>query len=265
MNNIYECVVGKSNDEDITIDVLKYPNLLVVGTTGSGKSVFIESLIASLLNKYDKKELNLALIDIKLVEFSIFKNSKYLYEDALKGSIGLANDENEALFLINSLFHEAELRKKMFKTNNVKDFEEFNKNVKKREDLLTYHKLPLILLVVDEFVDLNYLNNKNKISTKLEELLTIIEGTGIVAIVSSQSPKKDIFSKSFMDLFHIHVCFRLVTSRDSNLLLGNNDAIKLMGEGDGIIYNKKTNVKSHFQSSYISWDDLKEIIIRRNY
>ncbi|MCQ2814840.1 MAG: DUF87 domain-containing protein [Bacilli bacterium] len=264
MKNKYEYVVGESNGSNVSIDILKYPSFLVTGSTGSGKSVFIDSLLAKLLNKNNNELLNLAFIDTKQVEFCIFKNSKYLYKDLNKGCSGIANNKQDALALIDSLVNEAKLRKEMFETYKVQNFDEFNRQAGKALDLLSNHKMPLILLIVDDYADLHYNDNENNISKKMEELSSIYKDTGIVVIVSSQRPNKNIFNKSLIDSFSTHICFALTLNSDSKFVLGNNDATKLNGVGKGIIYNRKTNTQIPFQSPYISKNELKAIIIRRN-
>lgn len=232
-----EIVMGIDyNGDVVTTDIAKMPHLLVAGTTGSGKSVFLHVLINNFIKTY--RDIDLYLFDPKYVEFESYKNNtnNYLY-------ICVQNTYQET---INKLKFIAEMMENRFEVlakrgyRNVQDYNANNKD-----------KYKYILCIIDEFADLASDKNDKKI---FESLICSIaaksRAAGIHLVIATQRPSIDVVTGLIKANFPTRVCFKVSTSVDSRVVLDQCGAENLMPGGDGIvIYNSRI---TRFQAAYIN-------------
>lgn len=226
-------------------DLVELENIIVAGTTGSGKSTFNHTLICSLITKYAPKELKLFLADPKRVELLSYKDLPHL--------IGVVHiDCEDILCSLESLVLERTKREKLFKEINVKNFNEHNsKSVK--------DKLPYIVIVIDTFSDL-MAYDAPRFENCMQNLLSDSARYGIHAVICDSRPSKDVFSKVLMNLFPTKIAFNTASQIDSRVILGQVGAEKLLGRGDMLFLPKGTLKPIRIQAQYISEDEINKSI-----
>lgn len=254
--------VGKDIEGKIIVgNIAKMPHLLVAGTTGSGKSVFTNSIILSVLYHASPSEVKMILIDPKKVEFNIYNRIPHLLipvvTEPLKaaGALGWAVNEMNKRYL-------------QFEANNVKNLEEFNEMIKedhsKPEDmrdpvLAKINPMPQILIVIDEFADL-MMAAGSEVEDSVVRLGQLARAAGIHMIIATQSPRKDVITGLIKSNIPSRVSLSVASNIDSRVILDQGGADKLLGNGD-LLY-KPVGVKTplRIQSGYASTKEIKEVV-----
>lgn len=254
--------VGKDIEGHIVIgDIAKMPHMLVAGTTGSGKSVFTNSIILSILYHATPDEVKLILIDPKKVEFPIYNQIPHLLipvvTEPLKaaGALGWAVNEMNKRYL-------------MFEANNVKNLQEFNDMVleehRKPEEQQDEMKmkldlLPQIVIVVDEFADL-MMAAKSEVEDSVLRLAQLARAAGIHMIIATQSPRADVLTGLIKSNIPSRVSLSVSSNVDSRVILDESGADKLLGNGD-LLY-KPVGVKKpiRVQSGYASTPEIRAVV-----
>lgn len=227
----------------ILYDLVKMPHLLVAGQTGSGKSVFLHSVILSLIMQYEKEELNLILIDPKKVEFEFYRGVPCVRE--------VVTSSERASEKINNLCDEMDSRYKMFAELSVRDINSFNE----KSDV----KLPRIVLIVEELADLA-ISSKDDVIKSIQRLLYKARACGIHVIVSTQRPDSDFVSGKLKSNFQCRAVFSMASKWDSKVALSRLGAEKLKGNGDGIFRTNNGQSNVRFQAPYVSEKEIKDIV-----
>ena len=226
--------VGKDIEGNIVIgDIAKMPHLLVAGTTGSGKSVFTNSIILSILYHASPDEVKLILIDPKKVEFPIYNNIPHLLipvvTEPLKAAGALGWALNETIKRYNRL-----------EANHVKSLKEYNtliKNERKKpegernEELAKLDILPQIVIVIDEFADL-MMAAKSEVEDTVCRIAQIARAAGIHMIIATQSPRKDVITGLIKSNIPSRVALSVSSIMDSRVIFDYGGAEKLLGNGD---------------------------------
>ena len=246
--------VGKDIEGNIIIgDIAKMPHMLVAGTTGSGKSVFTNSIILSILYHASPDEVKLILIDPKKVEFPIYNKIPHLLipvvTEPLKaaGALGWAVNEMNKRYL-------------MFEANNVKNLQEFNDMVLEERNKPAEEQdevrakidlLPQIVIVVDEFADL---------MISVLRLAQLARAAGIHMIIATQSPRADVLTGLIKSNIPSRVSLSVSSNVDSRVILDESGAEKLLGNGD-LLY-KPVGVKKpiRMQSGYAATSEIREVV-----
>lgn len=254
--------VGKDIEGNIIIgDIAKMPHMLVAGTTGSGKSVFTNSIILSILYHASPDEVKLILIDPKKVEFPIYNKIPHLLipvvTEPLKaaGALGWAVNEMNKRYL-------------MFEANNVKNLQEFNDMVleernKPAEEQDEVHAkidlLPQIVIVVDEFADL-MMAARSEVEDSVLRLAQLARAAGIHMIIATQSPRADVLTGLIKSNIPSRVSLSVSSNVDSRVILDESGAEKLLGNGD-LLY-KPVGVKKpiRMQSGYAATSEIREVV-----
>ena len=224
MKKDIKVLIGKAVDtkKEIIIDFFNESHLLVGGCTGSGKSNFLLSVIASLTKRFTPKELRLVLADPKRVEFSRFRDSQYLDRPVIMTT-------KEALDAVEYLEAEMESRYEDLQREEVMNIVEYNK--KKRK------KMAYIFFIADEISDF-MVDNKDKANKKITEhmikLAQMARPTGIHMLLSTSSPCGKVISGLLRSNLPIRLAFKTSTKKDSIFLLERTGAEKLFGNGDGL-------------------------------
>ena len=254
--------VGKDIEGNIIIgDIAKMPHMLVAGTTGSGKSVFTNSIILSILYHASPDEVKLILIDPKKVEFPIYNKIPHLLipvvTEPLKaaGALGWAVNEMNKRYL-------------MFEANNVKNLQEFNdmvleersKPVEEQDEVRAkIDLLPQIVIVVDEFADL-MMAARSEVEDSVLRLAQLARAAGIHMIIATQSPRADVLTGLIKSNIPSRVSLSVSSNVDSRVILDESGAEKLLGNGD-LLY-KPVGVKKpiRMQSGYAATAEIREVV-----
>ena len=254
--------VGKDIEGNIIIgDIAKMPHMLVAGTTGSGKSVFTNSIILSILYHASPDEVKLILIDPKKVEFPIYNKIPHLLipvvTEPLKaaGALGWAVNEMNKRYL-------------MFEANNVKNLQEFNDMVLEERNKPAEEQdevrakidlLPQIVIVVDEFADL-MMAARSEVEDSVLRLAQLARAAGIHMIIATQSPRADVLTGLIKSNIPSRVSLSVSSNVDSRVILDESGAEKLLGNGD-LLY-KPVGIKKpiRMQSGYAATSEIREVV-----
>lgn len=244
-NNNININIGKDTKNNIiNINIEKLPHLLIGGTTGSGKSVFINTLVTSLIYNYTSEKIKLFLVDPKRTELKAFENIPHLYFDI----INTIKDVNLLLdFLINEMYR----RYIILEQNNCKNIQEYNvKNNK---------KLPFYICIIDELADL-MLQDKKNIETKICKIAQLSRACGIHLIVATQRPSTDTITGLIKSNFPSRLCFKVSSIYDSRTILDTKGGEKLQGNGEAIFKNVNSVNYIKIQTPFISNEELAKIL-----
>lgn len=230
-------------------DITEFPHMLVAGTTGSGKSVYNNSIILSLLMRNRPEDLKFVMVDPKQVEFM-------MYEDIPHLLCPIITDPKEAKVAVEKLTEEMERRNGIIRKAGVKKLSEYNKFAKEKG----YETLPYIVLVVDEFADL-MMNCKG-----IDELIARLAGksrsAGIHMIICTQRPSVDVISGVIKANIPVRVALSVSSPTDSITILGEGGAENLAGYGDMLVTCGQVIRNSNFraQGCLVDNDEIRDIV-----
>jgi S-DNA-T family DNA segregation ATPase FtsK/SpoIIIE len=209
-------IVGKP----FITDLKKLPHLLIAGTTGSGKSVGINSMILSLLYKNSPDQLKLLMIDPKMLEFSIYNDIPHLLTPVI-------TKPKEAIAALNNMVYEMERRYQLMSETRTKNIENFNEKAKieKREPL------PYIVVIIDELADLMMTSGKD-VEYSIARLAQMARASGIHLIVATQRPSVDVVTGLIKANLPSRISYKVGQKIDSKIILDGMGAESLLGRGD---------------------------------
>lgn len=233
-------VLGKTHDgKDLLADLSIMPHLLIAGTTGSGKSVMLHSILNSLLTS--DTNIKLALIDPKKVELTPYQYVKQLLYPII-------TEPNDALAVLSDLVEEMEHRFRLMARARYNDIAKYN--VKKKKNL------PYIVLVIDEFSDLMH-SSKKEFQKKLCMLAQKSRACGIHIIIATQRPSVDVVTGLIKANFPARISCRVSSSADSRVILGSGGAEKLLGKGDSLVSSIGLDMV-RFQGAFLSEEEVAQ-------
>ena len=222
-------------------DLSKMPHLLVAGTTGSGKSVGLNSFILSLINKKTPQELQLILIDPKRIEFSMYNNQKYMMRPVI-------TDMNIASICLSQLCTEMNNRYELFEKEMVRNIEEYKTKGK---------HLPYIVCVIDEFADLIMFDKS--VEKQIQILAQKSRASGIHLIIATQRPSVDILTGSIKANLPNRISYKVASPTDSLTILNTTGAENLLGRGDSLFLESNGNL-TRILGAYVSNEDIINIL-----
>lgn len=239
-NTKYELPIalGKTiSNEPYVTDLAKMPHLLMAGATGTGKSVGLNAVIASLLYKKHPSELKFVMVDPKKVELSLYSKIERHYLAKLPDSEeAIITDVKKVVRTLNSLCIEMDQRYDLLKLAQVRKITEYNEKFCKR--MLNpnngHRFLPYIVLVIDEFADLIMTAGK-EVETPIARLAQLARAVGIHLIIATQRPTTNIITGTIKANFPARIAFRVTSSIDSRTILDTGGANQLIGRGDMLI------------------------------
>lgn len=252
--------MGATISNDIFIaDLAKMPHLLVAGATGMGKSVGLNTIIASLLYKKHPSELKFVLIDPKMVEFSLYgKLERHFLAKLPNEEEAIITDMKKVIETLNSLCVEMENRYKLLRDANVRSLEEYNKKfTERRLNPLEGHKyLPYIVVVVDEFADLIMTQGK-EIETPISRIAQKARAVGMHMILATQRPSTNVITGLIKANFPGRIAFRVIQMVDSRTILDCPGANQLIGKGD-MLFSHNGSME-RVQCAFISTDEVESL------
>lgn len=235
--------------EVIYADLTKFPHMLVAGTTGSGKSVFIHSLIITLLMRNRPEELKLVLIDPKKVEMARYKDLPHL----LCPNISEAKEANVAF---RKLVDEMEFRYELLAKEGVSDIKDYNEIMKEKG----LEKLPYIVCIVDEYADLS--EQCKEIREPIHRIAQKARAAGIHLVLATQRPSVDVIDGVLKANISTRVALMVGSYTDSTVILGEGGAEKLLPNGDMIVDSPviSRGLKPRVQGAYCSSSEIIKVI-----
>ena len=223
-------------------DLSKMPHLLIAGTTGSGKSVCINTIILSLLYKYSPEKLNLILIDPKMLELSTYEGIPHLLCPVI-------TESKKATAALGWAVKEMENRYKLMTNVGVKNIDGYNLKHKKH--------MPYIVVVVDEMSDLMLVSGK-EIESYIQRLSQMARAAGIHIIMATQRPSVDVITGTIKANFPTRISFQVSSKIDSRTILGEQGAEQLLGKGD-MLYMSSANRIVRIHGPYVSESEIEKI------
>ena len=253
--NLLEIPLGKAvNGTARSFDLAKMPHLLVAGSTGSGKSVAINGIIASILMKARPDQVKFMMVDPKMVELSVYNDIPHLL-------IPVVTNPRKASKALQKVVDEMENRYELFAKVGVRNIAGFNAKVEEFNTQSEYKQvpLPLIVVIVDELADLMMVASK-EVEDAIIRLGQKARAAGIHMILATQRPSVDVISGLIKANVPSRVAFAVSSGTDSRTILDENGAEKLLGRGDMLFKPIDENHPVRLQGSFISDDDVERIV-----
>lgn len=240
----------------IYFEINKTPHLLVAGTTGSGKSICINSIIISLIMRTRPEEVKLVLVDPKKVELSVYNGEPHLL-------VPVVTEPRKANIALKKIIVEMERRYDLFSDNGVKNIAGYNTLVEKKNETLLeeqkLRKLPYIVVIIDELSDLMLVAAK-EVEDSITRITQMARAAGIHLIVATQRPSTDVITGLIKANIPSRISFAVSNSIDSRTILDMVGAEKLLGKGDMLFLPLGENTPLRVQGTYISEDEISNVV-----
>ena len=269
----------------IIADLAQMPHLLIAGTTGSGKSVCINALIASILFRFTPEELRFIMIDPKVVEMQIYEKLPHL-------AFPVVTDPKKVLLALRWLSDEIDRRYKIFARVGVRNITSFNARppkktqkelddgscsrrrrtpasrsatpateirVPREDELIIPDKLPYIVLIIDELADLMQTAPAD-VESAIARMAAIARAAGIHLIVATQTPRADVITGVIKANIPSRIAFQVASKIDSRVILDENGADRLLGQGDMLYLPPSTSRLIRAQGVLVTDDEIRELV-----
>lgn len=248
-----QTVEGKAFATNLT----KMPHLLVAGTTGSGKSVGINTMVVSLLFSLRPDEVKFLMIDPKGNEFNIYEGIPHLL-------LPVVVDSKKAAKTLMWAVNEMEERFHRLAENMVRDIDSYNQKVDKINNNLAnaeHHmkKMPYIVVVIDEFADLMMVAGKD-VEISVSRIAQKARAVGIHLIIATQRPTRDVVTGLIKGNLPVRIAFRVASALDSRTILDSNGAEMLLGNGDMLFIPPGSSEATRVHGAYVSTDEIKAVV-----
>lgn len=237
-------------------EINKTPHLLVAGSTGSGKSVCINSIIVSILMRAKPDEVKLVLVDPKKVELSMYNGVPHLLAPVV-------TDPKKANIALKKIVVEMEHRYDMFSNTSTKNIAGYNAYIDKKNETLPeeekIRKLPYIVVIIDELADLMLVAAK-EVEDSIMRITQMARAAGIHLIVATQRPSTDVITGVVKANIPSRISFAVSSSIDSRTILDMTGAEKLLGKGDMLFLPQGENTPIRIQGTFIDDDEIKRVV-----
>lgn len=250
----------------VCTDLQKLPHLLVAGTTGSGKSVTLHTMLVSLLYKSDPSDLKMLLVDPKMLELSVYDGIPHLLNPVI-------TDMNDASSALRWCVQQMEKRYRIMQELKVRDIKAYNKLIidneqagerlevqsNQSDDIIYHEKLPYIVVVIDEFADMILVVGK-----KVEDLITRLaakaRAAGIHLILATQRPSVNVITGLIKANIPARAALQVTTNIDSRTIIDTMGAEDLLGNGDMLFMSPGSRVPQRVHGAYVSDNEVKDIV-----
>ncbi len=239
-------IAGKT----VVTDIAKMPHLLIAGATGSGKSVCINTIIMSLIYKAKPEEVQMIMIDPKIVELSVYNGIPHLM-------IPVVTDPKKAAAALNWAVAEMTNRYKKFADLGVRDLKGYNKIAADSDDP-DMTVLPQLVVIVDELADLMMVS-ANEVEDAICRLTQLARAAGIHLIIATQRPSVDVITGLIKANMPSRVAFAVSSGVDSRTILDINGAEKLLGKGDMLFYPQGYTKPARVQGAFVSDKEVQAV------
>ena len=249
--------LGKSIDNNpVWCEINKTPHLLVAGSTGSGKSVCINSIIVSILMRAKPDEVKLVLVDPKKVELSMYNGVPHLLAPVV-------TEPKKANIALKKIVVEMERRYDVFSESGTKNIAGYNTYVEKKNETLPegekLRKIPYIVVIIDELADLMLVVAK-EVEDSIMRITQMARAAGIHLIVATQRPSTDVITGVVKANIPSRISFAVSSSIDSRTILDMTGAEKLLGKGDMLFLPQGENTPIRVQGTYISEEEIASVV-----
>jgi DNA segregation ATPase FtsK/SpoIIIE, S-DNA-T family len=215
-----------------TADLTQMPHLLIAGSTGTGKSVFINSLLMGMLYKATPDEMKVVLVDPKQLELGLYSDIPHLFTPVV-------TDPKVAANVLRNATREMERRLKLLAGRGVRNIDQYNRTFEKNQSLSLFENvddtenrpLPYLVIIIDELADLMMVDT-NGVEESITRLAQMARAVGIHLILATQRPSVDVITGLIKANFPARISFRVATKVDSRTILDSNGAESLLGKGD---------------------------------
>jgi S-DNA-T family DNA segregation ATPase FtsK/SpoIIIE len=240
-------VLGEdTTGSNVIVDLVKMPHLLVAGSTGSGKSVALNTMLISLLCSRDPDELKLILIDPKRLEFAAYADIAHLL-------FPIVTDPRKAVPVLKWVVQTMEERYELMAQEGSRTINDFNESVAASD------RLPYIVVVIDELADL-MMTAGNDVENLLTRLSQMARAAGIHLILATQRPSVDIVTGLIKVNFPSRISFKVTSKIDSRTILDLTGAEKLLGKGDMLFLNATSSILARVHGAYVSDKEINAVI-----
>jgi S-DNA-T family DNA segregation ATPase FtsK/SpoIIIE len=254
----------------VTSDLAKMPHLLVAGSTGTGKSVFLNSFLCSLLCRATPHELKLLLVDPKMLELSIYDGIPHLIADVV-------TNPKRASAALQGIVRKMEERYQMMSATQVRNIDQFNEKARKsiaageesfqlkpkpgqtEGDEIEWQELPYIVVVIDELADL-MMSSAREVEESLQRLAQMARASGIHLVLATQRPSVDVLTGVIKANFPARVSFQVSSGIDSRTILDQKGADDLLGMGDMLFLPPGTAVLQRIHGPFVTETEVQDLV-----
>lgn len=243
----------------VVTDLSKAPHLLIAGSTGSGKSVCMNTLIMSLLFKFSPDDLRLILVDPKVVEMEAYSKIPHLITPVV-------NDPKKVPLALRWGVNEMERRYRVFAKVHAKDLKTFNSRPKDEPPVIDDEgaavppKMPFLVIIIDELADIMMTEAKKDVETSICRIAQKGRAAGIHLVIATQTPRKDIITGIIKANLPVKIAFKVGTNMDSRVILDQGGAEKLLGMGDLLFMPPGASNLERIQMTLVTDDEIMRIV-----
>lgn len=235
--------------DEVVADIAKMPHVLIAGATGSGKSVCINTLIASIIYKAKPSEVKLVMVDPKVVELSVYNGIPHLL-------IPVVTDPKKAAGALAWAVQEMVNRYSLFASKNVRDIKGYNAALEGEGE---GHKLPQIVIIIDELSDLMMVSPKD-VEDSICRLAQMARAAGMHLVIATQRPSVDVITGIIKANIPSRIAFSVSSQVDSRTILDMAGAEKLLGKGDMLFYPAGAPKPTRIQGAFVSDKEVEKIV-----
>lgn len=235
--------------QSIATDLAAMPHLLIAGTTGSGKSVCVNGIIACLLLQNTPEDLKVVMVDPKRVELTGYNGVPHL-------AAPVVVDMDRVISTLQWALREMDIRYKMFAQVGARNIRDYNKKTARQADV---DKMPYIAIIIDELADLMMLAPEDT-ERAITRLAQMARATGIHMIIATQRPSVDVVTGLIKANFPARIAFAVASSTDSRVILDSTGAERLLGQGDMLFQSPDAAAPVRLQGCFVSDGELTKLI-----
>jgi len=249
--------IGKTTSGEIsTLDLSKMPHLLIAGTTGSGKSVCINTIICSILYHATPDEVKFVMIDPKKVEMTLFKNLEGYHLLKMEDiNEPIVTSVDNAILALRALEKEMDRRYNVLADAIVRNITEYNEKMEKSSEII----MPYIVLVIDELADLMMLSAKD-VEAPIARLAQLSRAVGIHLVIATQRPSVDVITGVIKANFPSRIAFQVASKIDSRTIIDQPGADKLIGRGDMLHLGTGSSDVFRMHNAFLTLEEIKSIM-----
>jgi len=247
--------LGKDIAGDLVLAPIKeMPHVLIAGSTGSGKSVCVNTLIASLIFKYTPEEMRMVLIDPKRVEMTVYQGLPHL-------ALPVVNDPKEAHFALKWLVREMEERYELLAHVGARDIDTYNSKILQKREAGETDQYPMyyIVVLVDELADLMMVA-KDQVEDSITRLAQMARAVGIHLVLATQRPSVEVITGIIKANFPSRIAFQVFSKVDSRTILDMNGAEALLGRGDMLYLPSGAPKPLRLQGAYVTLEEIERLV-----
>lgn len=234
----------------VVIDVAKMPHLIIAGTTGSGKSVCINSFVDTIIYQKGPRDVRLIMVDPKVVELSVYNGIPHLLTPVI-------TDAHKAIKALNWLVSEMERRYSMLAKYGVRNIAGLNEKIDKKE-LADVEHVPYIVLIMDEFADIMSVV-KNEMDTAISRIAAKARAAGIHLVLATQRPSSDVILGTLKSNLPGRIAFAVSSGINSRVILDEQGAENLLGRGDMLLLDPSVMGLQRIQGALISDSEVEKV------